>query len=92
MILSFQPQVVQSTCITFWPGFNENYGYGYHDYDFAKRWMQQFGRDSIIYAGGEAYHIGSGKPEGKNVEPSPKSIVEFNKLIEAVNDAKDSNP
>lgn len=43
-------------------GFDEAYGYGLHDYDYAARWMLLKGPASVRYrAGGAVWHIGSGK-------------------------------
>lgn len=42
-------------------GFDEEYEYGLHDFDFAVRWLTRFGRGSVVYGGGVIHHIGSGK-------------------------------
>jgi predicted SAM-dependent methyltransferase len=54
-------------------GFDESYGYGFHDYDYAARWMRKVGDDHILYGGGRVWHLGEGASKRKGVEhPDPE--------------------
>lgn len=55
-------------------GFNEEYGYGFHDYDYACRMMLAFGRDCCRFGVGEVWHIGSGKGRA---QPGPNEARLF---------------
>ena len=53
--------LVKKSCHLAINGFNEEFGYGYHDFDYAARMMLAFGRSSCRYGAGEVWHIGTGK-------------------------------
>lgn len=61
-------------------GFDEGYGYGLHDYDYAARWLMEFGPQSVVFLPHLApiWHVGTGK--GRDL-PAPESQNRFAKTL-----------